>query len=119
MTIDLKSIFNPTLTNPISSEDFKKGMIVILPMLILSFFFLSALLVALTLITIISSRRLADLLGVEFYSSHRALGAWILVAGLFSIPLVGLPLVLWVLCTWDRTRVREFLRSFFEVAELI
>lgn len=119
MTIDLKSIFNPNLIDPLSHDDFKKGLIAILPVLILSFFFLPALLVVLTLITIISSRRLADLLGFDFYAGTRAVGAWILLAGLFSIPFVGVLLVLWILCTWDRARVREFLRDFFEVAEMI
>ena len=119
MTIDLKSIFNPNLIHPLTCDNFKKGLLAITPIFILSFFYLPALLVVITLLTIISSRRLADLLGLEFYASTRALGAWILMAGLFSIPFVGMPLVLWILCTWDRYRVREFLRNFFEVAEMI
>ncbi len=119
MTIDLKAIFHPSLITPIPADDFKKGMIVITPISLVSFYYLPALLILLTLLAIISSRRLADLLGVEFYSQTRALGAWIALAGLFSIPFIGIPLVLWVLCVWDRHRVREFLRSFFEAAELI
>jgi len=58
-------------------------------------------------------------LGEEFYNGHRALSAWALLTGLFCIPFIGMPLVLWVLCFWNRSRVRKFLRDFFEVAEMI
>ena len=119
MQIDLKSIFYPRLTKPIAAGDFQKGILVIAPLLFISFFYLTVLPIVFVLLTIISSRRLADLLGEEFYASNRAVGAWILLAGLFCIPFVGMPLSLWVLCFWDRGRVRGFLRDFFEVAELI
>ena len=119
MQIDLKSIFYPSLTKPLAAGDFQKGILVIAPIFCISFFYLSALFLVLLLLTIISSRRLADLLGVEFYSTNRAVSAWVLMAGLFCIPFVGMPLTLWVLCLWDRSRVRLFLRDFFEVAEMI
>lgn len=119
MQIDFKSIFHPSLTKPLSPVDFQKGILAIAPIFCISFFYLSALPIVMVLLTIISSRRLADLLGEEFYASNRAVGAWVLMAGLFCIPFVGMPLSLWVLCLWDRSRVRLFLRDFFEVAEMI
>ena len=119
MQIDLKSIFHPSLTKPLPQQDFQKAILVIAPIFFISFFYLSALALVLVLLTIASSRRLADLLGEEFYSSNRAVAAWVLIAGLFCIPFVGMPVTLWVLCFWDRTRVRLFLRDFFEVAEMI
>jgi len=119
MNIHFQSIFQPSLTSPLSNSDFQKGALVISPLFFLSFFYLPALFVFAIFLTLLSSRRLADLLGIEFYESTRALAAWLLLAGLFSIPFIGMPLVIWILCTWDRMRVREFLRDFFEVAELI
>lgn len=119
MLIDLKAIFYAHPTQPLSREEFKKGMLTILFLTFIGFFFYPLFILVGPLMCLITSRRLSDLLGEEFYQGTRSLLVFLLMAGVFSIPFAGLPLSLWILAMWDRARVREFLRDFFEAAEMI
>ncbi len=119
----MKEIFAPYLEihpcRSLSKTDFRRALPPLFLIGFVSFFFSFLMLPTMLAWGLLVSRRLADLCGEEFYAGPRAPVSWLLAFGILSIPFLGLFVGLWVLCLWDRPRLRDELRRCFEAAELV